>query len=168
MTRSTDLLAAVLLMPSVLFGQQPDIEHTFPSCIPANENAYLTATIRSEGTPRLYFRKRGTTDWCSVDGNKTKDITTFVLPRFQEEVDIEYYMATIGDGRITGRSPHLYRVASTKSCRTSFARHVGLVVRTCAGGGPGDIGTALGAGYMLQEQKEGEFSPSEPSSGSKK
>lgn len=163
MKTTATLLVAMLLAPSVVFGKQLEIEHRRPDCLPSDQSPYVTAIVRSEGTPRLYFRKRGTTDWCSVDGGKTKEVTTFVLPKFEKNLEIEYYIATItDDGRITGRSPVLYRVQTSDSCGTAVARHVGLTITACSEGGVGDIGSALGAGYALQEGNTPEFSPSVP------
>jgi len=163
MKSSATLLIILLLAPSVVFGKQLEIEHRRPSCLPSEQSPYITAIVRSEGTPRLYFRKRGTSDWCSVDGVKTREVATFVLPSFEKNLEIEYYIATISDdGRITGRSPVLYRVTTSDTCNNAVARHVGLVITACSEGGPGDIGTALGAGYMMQEGKSAEISPSVP------
>ena len=161
--KASAILVAMFLAPSVVFGAQLEIDHRRPDCLPANQSPYLTAIVRSEGTPRLYFRKRGTTDWCSVDGVKTMEVTTFVLPKFEPALEIEYFIATISDdGRITGRSPVLYRVRTSESCGTAVARHVNLIITACSEGGIGDIGTALGAAYMLQEGATPEFSPSVP------
>lgn len=145
-------LAIAASLPVPAFAQQLEIEHRRPVCIPSARNAFMTATVRSEGAARLYFRRRGTTDWCSVDGVKLKDVTTFVLPEFEPNVEVEYYIATIDDGKVTGRTPVLYRVRTSDRCGETVARHEGLIVTSCSEGGPGDVGTALGAGYMLNDQ----------------
>lgn len=145
-------LAIIASLPLPVSAQQLEIEHRRPVCIPATRNAFMTATVRSEGTARLYFRRRGTTDWCSVDGVKMKEVTTFVLPEFEPNVEVEYYIATIDDGKVTGRTPVLYRVRTSDRCGETVARHEGIIVTSCSEGGPGDVGTALGAGYMLNNE----------------
>lgn len=162
MKRTTAFFAMLLAVPSLSFAQQIDIEHESPACLRSGENPYMTAKVHSSGTPRMYFRRQGTADWCSVDGVRVNVDTRFVLPEFENDFQLEYYIATIDDGRITGRSASLYRTRTSSRCDGSVARHSALILPICSEGGAGDIGTALGAGYMLQEQEETELSPSEP------
>jgi len=152
------LLVATALSAQVVPGEQPpSIVHSKIPCFLADQKPLLTATVNTPGTPRVYFREWGSSEWCYVDGTRTRNDAFVVLPEFPAGMSVEYFFVTWVKGRITGRSPVAYRVAVTSTCEIAPARHLAILALECEG--TGAIPVAISGDFTTQDVV---VSPSNP------
>jgi len=161
-------VAAVLVSGSAM-AQQGIIEHAQPGCVMSEEMPVLTANVHVDGLLRAYFRRTGTTDWCSVDGINRGVLSSVTLPKFGNGDEFEYYFVVIQEKRIVAKSPQIYRSKAKPVCDTPFTRHATLITMQCMPPGSNPIATAMGAGYAIQSTYDGKpqlfGSPDRPSPG---
>jgi len=156
MTRSRMFLAAAFFVSASAFAQQGVIEHQPPGCVMAGEMPVLNMNVHAQkGIVRAYFRRTGTTDWCSVDGVNMGPLSNVSLPKFEAGDEFEYYFVVIEDKKIIAKSPQIYRTKATPLCDTPFTRHATLITMQCLPPGSNPIATSMGAGYATQSTYEG-------------
>lgn len=124
--------------------QPPSIIHTKVACFLANEKPLLTAKVNTPGTPRVYFRQWGSSEWCYVNGTRTRNDAFVVLPEFPSGIQIEYFFVTWVKDQITGRSSVVYRVPVTTTCEVTPARHLSILTMNCEGAGAVPVGMTGG------------------------
>jgi len=150
------ILSLLLISAGLSAQEQPTIIHERVPCLRAFENPLLTARLRSEGQPRVYFRRHGAEDWCYVDGIRVADEGIVTLPGFPKDMELEYFFVTFVGERITGRSMTIYRVPIQEGCSVEPARHTAMQAEVCAGT---SLGGAIGGNFTSQDV---EVSPSTP------
>lgn len=148
-----------------LSGQEaPTIDYAPVSCVRAQEFTVLFAATDAKGEPRLYFRPVGATEWCYVEGVRLPASDRFraILPKFNHDTELEHFFITVDEGAVTARTPRLYRVRVLDRCDAVIGRGVDFLLNSCESG-PGELGSAVAAGYALQSNVEPqEVSPSSP------
>jgi hypothetical protein len=155
MKRILMLLAVLLAAPAALFAQQGTIEHTQPSCVMGGEMPVFTMTTHQDGLLRAYFRRLGTSDWCSVDGQNKGPLSSVTLPKFDTGDEFEYYFVLIDQKRIIAKSPQIYHGKATAFCDTPFTRHATLITMQCLPPEANPVATSMGAGYATKSTYEG-------------
>jgi len=162
----TSLIAAALLLASatVFAQQQGTIEHKEVTCLPGGEMALLQVKTHDEGTLRVYFRKVGTADWCSVDGINESAISNVILPKFNIGEEIEYYFIVLQKDRVMAKSPKLYRAKALDHCETPAARHTMLLTLNCLPPTQNPLADSLAAGYNVKSYPPHNVSPESPAS----
>lgn len=123
-------------VPCIKAGEMPDLQLMLP-----------TGQI---GTLRAYFRRVGASDWCSVDGKNFGQLSSVVLPKFNEGEEIEYYFVLVDRSAVIAKSPRIYRVKATQTCATLYARHSTVIAIDCAGPDDTPIAPPMGAAYNLK------------------
>ena len=145
------LSAAMMLCGAAAFAQQQGtIDHTPESCILAGEMPVMTMSTADSGLLRAYFRRLGTTDWCSVDGRNLGKSSNVTLPSFEAGTEIEYYFVVLNGKQVVAKSPQIYRTKAMSRCDSPFARHAIMPVMECLPAGQNPIADALNAGYHAQ------------------
>lgn len=152
MRKSLLFVAVALSLAAPLFAQpQGVVDHIEVGCLAPDRNTIITARITTPGTPRAFYRRAGTEDWCSVDGVRMRNVATMALPPFEHGVDVEYFIITIEDNVVTGRTPSMYRVGVRRNCGAPTMDDGESLITNCPPPGAGNLGSVLGAGYMLQQ-----------------
>ena len=139
--------ALVLLAASATPQQQGTIEYTPVTCILGGELPMMMVSTVDDGLLRAYFRRVGTTDWCSVDGKNLGKASNVILPRFNVGTEIEYYFVILKGKQVIAKSPQIYRAKATEKCDSAFARHAIDVTMECLPPGQNPVATAMNAGY---------------------
>ena len=148
--------AALLLVAVSAFPQQQGtIEHTASKCILGNELPKLAVSTVDDGLLRAYFRRTGTTDWCSVDGENHGKESSVILPRFQSGTEIEYYFVILRGRQVVAKSPQIYRVKAMDKCDAPFARHSASLAMECLPPPQNPVANAIYAGYNAKKEKPG-------------
>ena len=158
------LLAAVSAYPQ----QQGTIGYTPQSCIVAGELPMLMVSTYDDGVLRAYFRRTGTNDWCSVDGQNLGKASNVILPRFATGTEIEYYFVVLKGKQVIAKSAQIYRTRATDHCDSAFARHSVNMSMECLAPGQNPVATAMNAGYHVKatsEDHERVQSPEKPERG---
>lgn len=155
--RTRILLVAVcsLVALSAVGQGKTGLDHTPVSCVRAGELPLLQVTTAAEGELRGYFRRINTTDWCSVEGINDGPLSRVVLPKFESGDEIEYFFVLIDGVRVVARSTQIYRTRVTTDCSEAWARHMIRLTMNC-GEDAQAIPSALGAGYLLGEDTDGD------------
>ena len=164
-------LAALLLAAVAAHTQQPppiplsppSIEHTPGTCVMGGEMPVFNASVNRDGILRAFFRRVGSTDWCSVDGTNLLKLSTVTLPKFDTGDEFEYYFVLIDGKRIIAKSPQIYRTRAEIKCETPFTRHATLVTMQCLPPGANPMASAAGAGFALTSSPPGVQSPDKTS-----
>jgi hypothetical protein len=151
LTSAAILLAAVSASPQ----QQGTIDHKPTACVVSNELPLMTVSTADDGLLRAYFRRSGTTDWCSVDGENHGKASSVVLPRFDAGTEIEYYFVVLRGRQVIAKSPQIYRVKATDKCEAPIARHSASLAMECLPPAQNPIATAMNAGYHAQNENPG-------------
>lgn len=151
----TAVLMIVFLAGSAFALQaqmQSVIDYNPVSCIRAGEmpDLQLVLPTGQTGTLRAYFRRVGASDWCSVDGKNFGQLSSVVLPKFNEGEEIEYYFVLVENSAVIAKSPRIYRVKATPTCATLYARHSTIIAIDCAGPDDTPIAPPMGAAYSLK------------------
>lgn len=154
MNKKALLLVALLIAPAAAFAQQGVIEHSQPSCVMGGEMPVLGVVTHQDGLLRAYFRRTGTTDWCSVDGQNNGLLSSVTLPKFDTGVQFEYYFVIIDQKKIVAKSPQIYHGHATAHCDTPFTRHATLITMQCLPPADNPIATSMGAGYATKSTFE--------------
>ena len=150
-------LAALLLAAVAAYTQQPppvplsppSIEHTPGTCVMGGEMPVFNASVNRDGILRAFFRRVGSTDWCSVDGTNLGKLSTISLPKFEVGDEFEYYFVLIDGKRIIAKSPQIYHTKAEAFCDAPFTRHASLVTMQCLPPGANPMATSAGAGYAI-------------------
>jgi hypothetical protein len=162
-------LAAFLLTSASAFAQQGAIEHNQPKCVLAGEMPVFNVNTHQNGLLRAYFRRTGTTDWCSVDGDNKGILSTVTLPKFETGDEFEYYFVLIDERRIIAKSPQIYRGKAEAVCDTPFTRHATMITMQCLPPASNPTASSMGAGYAVTSAYEGKQpcyqSPDRPNQG---
>ena len=153
--RHRTLLLMILVAGSAIAAQaqmQAVIDYNPPNCIKAGEmpDFQLVLPAGQPGTLRAYFRRIGTTDWCSVDGKNFAELSSVVLPKFNEGEEIEYFFVIVEKSVVIAKSPRIYRAKAAANCGTLYARHAIVLAIDCAGPDDTPIAAAMGAGYNVK------------------
>ena len=165
MKRIPALFAVVfaVTLTSAFAQQQGSIDYRPVSCIRGGEMGVLQMTVKDKGTLRMYFRRTGASDWCSVDGTNAGPLSSVILPKFNDNDEIEYYFVVINGKQVVAKSPDVYKVKATPNCNTPVARHTTMIPMECLPTGGNPIAQSLGAGYSLRSSiSEQPFSPERP------
>lgn len=170
--KKTGLLFAALLLAAVAaYTQQPptvpqappSIDHTPGTCVMGGEMPVFNVAVNRDGVLRAFFRRVGSTDWCSVDGTNNLRLSTVTLPKFEIGDEFEYYFVLIDNKRIIAKSPQIYHTKAEAFCDAPFTRHATLVTMQCLPPGSNPMATAAGAGLALQTNTTpGVVSPEKP------
>ncbi|HEX7154452.1 MAG TPA: hypothetical protein VF618_23400 [Thermoanaerobaculia bacterium] len=145
-------LSAVLLLAAGAAFAQPavtraSIDYTPVSCIRLGEMAVLQMHIEGEGDLRAFFRRTGTQEWCSVEGDNDGALSRVTLPKFDVAEEIDYYFVVTRDREVVARSPQIYRAKVTDRCETSIAaRHTIMLRMDC---GQSGASTSLSTGKAI-------------------
>jgi hypothetical protein len=95
------LSAVILLAATAAFAQAPavpaSIDYKPVSCIRIGEMAVMQMTVEGEGDLRAFFRRTGTTTWCSVEGDNAGALSRVTLPKFDVADEIDYYFVLSRD-----------------------------------------------------------------------
>lgn len=142
--------------------QQPSIKYTPVSCLRAGLNPMLTLNVEGKGDLRAYFRRVGTADWCMVSGVNRGQISSVMLPAFEDDAQIEYFFLLLDGRQVLARSPQLYRATTSRQCGENTARHMLLMTIDCSDNSPGSMANALGAGYAVRSTSVSDVSQSNP------
>lgn len=149
--RKSLMVVVLLSLAAPLFAQQQGVvDHTEVGCLTPDRNTIVTARVTTVGMPRAFYRRAGTEDWCSVDGVRMRNVATMALPSFQHGVEVEYFIITIDNNVVTGRTPSMYRVPVRRDCGAPTMDDGETLITNCPPPGAGNLGSVLGAGYMLQ------------------
>lgn len=150
------LSVAILLCSASAFAQQQgDIAHTPESCVLGGELPMMMVSTADDGLLRAYFRRLGTIDWCSVDGQNLGKASNVIFPRFDAGTDIEYYFIVLKGKQVVAKSAQIYRTRSLQRCNAPFARHAINLVMECLPPGQNPIASALNAGFHTQSTDPG-------------
>jgi hypothetical protein len=122
----------------------------------------FNVAVNRQGVLRAFFRRVGSTDWCSVDGTNLLKLSTVTLPKFETGDEFEYYFVLIDGKRIIAKSPQIYRTKAENKCETPFTRHAILVTMQCLPPGANPLATAAGAGFALTSTPPVVGSPDNP------
>jgi hypothetical protein len=155
--------AAYTQQPRTMPQAPPSIEHTAATCVMGGEMPVFNVSVNREGVLRAFFRRVGSTDWCSVDGTNLLKLSTVTLPKFETGDEFEYYFVLIDGKRIIAKSPQIYRTKAEAKCETPFTRHAILVTMQCLPPGANPLATAAGAGFALTSTPPVVGSPDNPS-----
>ena len=148
--------ATALLCAMSLFGQQQGtIDHTAGKCVLSGEMPLMHVSTVDDGQLRAYFRRVGTTDWCSVDGQNLGKASIVIFPRFDAGTEIEYYFVVLRGRQVVAKSPLIYRTRATAQCEADFARHSTALAIDCAAPLANPIASSLNAGYHAQGKPPG-------------
>jgi len=149
--------AVILLCGATAFAQsQGNILHTPDKCVEAGELPLMNVSTADDGLLRAFFRRVGTTDWCSVDGKNLGRGSSVTLPRFNVDDEFEYYFVVLNGKQVIAKSPQIYRVKATNRCDTPFARHSAMLVMECLPPGANTLANSLNAGYHALSNTPGE------------
>jgi hypothetical protein len=155
--RTTAFFLAVLaLAAGAAFAQQPiplapaSVDHTPRTCVLGGEMPVFNVAVNREGTLRAFFRRVGSTDWCSVDGTNVGKLSTVTFPKFETGDEFEYYFVLIDNKRIIAKSPQIFHTRAEVECETPFTRHATLVTMQCLPPGSNPMATSAAAGYALK------------------
>jgi hypothetical protein len=149
------LFAAVVLAFGVASAEQAPrarqatIEYTPGTCVLGGEMPVFNAALNHSGLFRSFFRRVGSTDWCSVDGTNLGKLSTITLPKFEVGDEFEYYFVLIDNKRIIAKSPQIYHAKAESNCDAPFTRHATLVTMQCLPPGSNGMATSAAAGYAL-------------------
>lgn len=157
--RATLAFAAVLAAGSALAA--PSMTYTPISCVRASEMPLMQLSIEGEGDLRGFFRRTGSTDWCSVDGVNDGPLSRVILPKFNSGEEIEYFFVLTEGRRVLARSQEIYRVRVADSCQVPFARHVLPLMLSC-GDDAQTMPSAMGAAYAMSTVEAPRVSPESP------
>jgi hypothetical protein len=172
MKKSSILFAAFVLVAGVAYTQQPKIqpqspasvEHTPNSCVLGGEMPVFNVNVNRNGLLRAFFRRVGSTDWCSVDGTNLGKLSNVTLPKFENGDEFEYYFVLIDNKRIIAKSPQIYHAKAEPACDSPFTRHATIVSMQCLPPGSNPMATSAAAGYAIKTTvEEPPTSPDRPS-----
>ena len=154
--RNRILLSAAFLLvaANATPQQQGTIEYTPVSCIVGGELPMLMVSTVDDGLLRAYFRRTGTTDWCSVDGKNLGKASNVILPRFEVGSEIEYYFVVLKGRQVIAKSAQIYKVRATDKCVSAFARHSVNLAMECLPPAQNPLATAMNAGYRTASTTE--------------
>lgn len=157
------ILSSLLILALTSTAQQPaSIQYTPVSCLRSGLNPILTLNVEGKGDLRAYFRRTGTADWCMVSGINRGQISSVMLPAFEEGAQIEYFFLLLEGKQVMARSPQIYRATTSNRCGENTARHMLLMTIDCGDNNPGSIANALGAGYAVQSSSSSPATPFDP------
>jgi hypothetical protein len=161
------LFSAFVLAAGAAYAQQltpqPSIEYTPGTCVMGGEMPVFNVAVNHDGLLRAFFRRVGSTDWCSVDGTNNRKLSTVTLPKFDTGDEFEYYFVLIDNKRIIAKSPQIYHTRAEAICDAPFTRHATLVTMQCLGPGSNGMATSSAAGYTIQTNTTPPVSPDRPS-----
>lgn len=161
--KTTLIAAAIAFATTAVFGQQQaTIEHHPSECVQAEEMPLMLVTTHEKGTLRAYFRKVGSTDWCSVDGFNDGAASRVVLPKVDPGDQLEYYFVVLDKDRILAKSPRIYQTKAIENCPTPFARHSMLITLTCLPPSQNPVASSMAAGYQAKTATPNNISPESP------
>jgi hypothetical protein len=147
------LFSAFVLAAGAAYAQQltpqPSIEYTPGTCVMGGEMPVFNVAVNHDGLLRAFFRRVGSTDWCSVDGTNNRKLSTVTLPKFDTGDEFEYYFVLIDNKRIIAKSPQIYHIKAEASCDAPFTRHATLVTMQCLPPGSNGMATSAAAGYAI-------------------
>ncbi|HEX9984130.1 MAG TPA: hypothetical protein VGF69_12760 [Thermoanaerobaculia bacterium] len=133
------LSAVIFLAATAAFAQVPavpaSIDYKPVSCIRIGEMAVLQMNVEGEGDLRAFFRRTGTTEWCSVEGDNDGALSRVTLPKFDTADEIDYYFVLAREREVVARSPQIYQAKVTNNCDTIFARHTIMLRMDCGQNG---------------------------------
>ena len=163
------LFAAFVFTVGAATAQQllvkPTIEYKPGTCVLGGEMPVFEVALNHEGLFRAFFRRVGSTDWCSVDGINNGKLSTVTLPKFDTGDEFEYYFVLIDSKRIIAKSPQIYHARAEAVCDAPFTRHATLVTMQCLPPGSNGMATSAAAGYAIQTNTTPVASPDRPSQG---
>jgi len=159
------LFAVLVLVAAAAYTQQPNpvplvppsIDHTPGTCVMGGEMPVFNVAVNRDGILRAFFRRVGSTDWCSVDGTNLKKLSTVTLPKFETGDEFEYYFVLIDGKRIIAKSPQIYHTKAEAVCDAPFTRHAILVTMQCLPPGANPMATSAGAGFALATNRNPEI-----------
>jgi hypothetical protein len=128
----------------------PSIEHSPGTCVMGGEMPVFNVAVNRDGILRAFFRRVGSTDWCSVDGTNLGKLSNITLPKFETGDEFEYYFVLIDNKRIIAKSPQIFHTRAEAVCDTPFTRHAALVTMQCLPPGSNPMATSAAAGYALK------------------
>ena len=144
------LSAVLLLCGGAAFAQQPGVvDHNPDACMLAGELPMMMVSTVDDGLLRAYFRRNGTTDWCSVDGKNLGKASNVILPQFQNGTEIEYYFVVLKGRQVIAKSPKIYKTKAMMNCTAPFARHAINLTMECLPPGQNPVANALNAGLKI-------------------
>jgi hypothetical protein len=150
------LVSAFVLAAGAAYAQQAPytppatIEYTPGTCVLGGEMPVFNAALNRNGLFRAFFRRVGSTDWCSVDGTNLGKLSTITLPKFETGDEFEYYFVLIDNKRIIAKSPQIYHAKAEANCDAPYTRHATLVTMQCLPPGSNGMATSTAAGYAIK------------------
>jgi len=157
------LFAAALFACAPLFAQQQGtIDFTPQSCIVGDEMPLFMVQTHDNGVLRAYFRRVGTTDWCSVNGVNKKAYSTITLPKFVVGDEIEYYFIVLQGDEVVAKSPRIYRSLAKEHCDAPYNRHALVLTLECLPPAQNPLASSLAAAYASQITSPAPASPERP------
>lgn len=157
--RATLAFAAVLAAGSAFAA--PSMTYTPVSCVRSGEMPLMQLSIEGDGDLTGFFRRTGSTDWCSVEGVNEGPLSRVILPKFNSGDEIEYFFVLTEGRRVLARSQEIYRVRVGDSCAVPFARHVLPLMLSC-GDAAQTLPSAMGAAYSMSAIERPRVSPESP------
>lgn len=162
MKRILILSSLLILALTSTAQQQASIQYNPASCMRAGKNPVLTLNVDGNGELRAYFRRAGAADWCMVSGVNRGQISSVMLPAFEDKAQIEYFFLLLDGKQVLARSPKMYRATVSADCGENSARHMLLMTIDCGDSAPGSMANALGAGYAVSSSSSTPATPYDP------
>lgn len=142
---------AIALGATAAFAQPGTIEHRPSDCLVGGEMAIMNVQTEDQGLLRAYFRRTGSTDWCSVDGKNLGPASQVTFPKFDLNEGIEYYFVVIDGKKVVAKSPKIYSTRSLAQCDAPFARHAIMLTLECLPPGTNPIANSMAAAYGMKD-----------------